>query len=254
MMHVMHWTTTLVLSLALLGASQTVADEWNRESFDQKNFVSIFDGKSLDGWHVSAKSGHSRASKHKSGGRWVVENGAIVGCQDTPGNGGLILTDQKYTDFEVVLEMNNDFGPDSGLFLRSTEDGKAYQYLVDYHKNGSIAGVYGEGLTGKIYQRNFHLQDDPTQIEPYESPFSLPVSPEAWPKFWKHGQWHQFRARIVGNPPKITTWIDGVRFMEFEDTEKRHPDSGSIALQVHGGGDTTGQYVRYRKVSIQELK
>ena len=41
----------------------------------------------------------------------------------------------------------------------------------------------------------------------------------------------------MGNPPKITTWINGVRFMEFEDNEKRHPDAGGIALQVHGGGD-----------------
>ena len=25
---------------------------------------------------------------------------------------------EKYGDFEIALEMNNDFGPDSGLFLR----------------------------------------------------------------------------------------------------------------------------------------
>ena len=32
---------------------------------DDKGFVAIFDGKTLDGWHVSAKTGHSGASKHK---------------------------------------------------------------------------------------------------------------------------------------------------------------------------------------------
>src|ERR1041384_5682457 len=88
-------------------------------------YVSIFDGKSLKGWHVSAKSGHSRASKNKTGGNWRVEDGAITGSQDIPGNGGLVITDKQYGDFEVVLEMRNDFGPDSGLFLRSTEEGKA---------------------------------------------------------------------------------------------------------------------------------
>jgi hypothetical protein len=51
---------------------------------------------------------------------------------DVPGNGGLLLTDEPYVEFEVELEMNNDFGPDSGLFLRSTPDGKCYQALVDY--------------------------------------------------------------------------------------------------------------------------
>src|SRR5438093_2180182 len=100
-------------------------------------FAVIFEGKTLAGWHVSAKTGHSRASGHKSGGRWVVENGAMVGSQDTPGNGGIIITDEQFKDFEVVLEMNNDFGPDSGLFLRSTQEGTAYQAMIDYHANGN---------------------------------------------------------------------------------------------------------------------
>ena len=39
----------------------------------------------------SAQTGHSRASGHKSGGRWVVHGGAIVGSQDIPGNGGIGL-------------------------------------------------------------------------------------------------------------------------------------------------------------------
>ena len=94
-------------------------------------FENIFDGKTLEGWHVSAKTGHSRASQNKSGGKWVVEDGAIVGTQDIPGNGGIIITDDKFGDFEISLEMNNDFGPDSGLFLRGTEDGKAYQAMID---------------------------------------------------------------------------------------------------------------------------
>src|SRR5687767_5025706 len=53
----------------------------------EEEFMPLFDGKSLDGWHVSSKTGHSRASKNMSGGKWVVENGAMVGSQDIPGNG-----------------------------------------------------------------------------------------------------------------------------------------------------------------------
>ena len=94
---------------------------------EQEGWIELFDGKTLKGWHVSSKTGHSRASQNTSGGKWVVENGAIVGSQDIPGNGGIVITDEQFGDFEVVLEMNNDFGPDSGLFLRSTEDGKAWQ-------------------------------------------------------------------------------------------------------------------------------
>ena len=41
--------------------------------------------------------------------------------------------------------------------------------------------------------------------------------------------------------------------MEVKEAEKRHPDSGKIALQVHGGGDFTKQYVRYRAIRVKRL-
>jgi len=113
----------------------------------EAGFVTIFDGKSLKGWTISAKTGHSSASKHKSGGKWVVEDNAIIGSQDVPGNGGIIITDKEYGDFEVALEMKNDFGPDSGLFLRSNDTGKAYQAMIDYHSGGNLMGIYGEGFS-----------------------------------------------------------------------------------------------------------
>ncbi len=244
-------TALLLLPAVTLVA---LADLPKPETFDETGFVTIFDGKSLDGWHVSAKSGHSRTSKNQSGGKWEVKDGAIVGTQDVPGNGGIVITDKKYTDFEVALEMNNDDGPDSGLFLRSTEDGKCYQAMIDYHKGGNLMGVYGEGIGGKPHVRNFNFTTDVTAIQVAEyKPFPCPVSAEDWPKFWKHGEWNELRARIVGNPPRITTWIKGVKFMDFTDTEKRLGDSGGIALQVHGGGDWTKHAVRYRKVRVKEL-
>jgi hypothetical protein len=243
----------VLLWLATLPTALRAAD-YQREKFNDEGFVSIFDGRSLDGWHVSAQTGHSRASQNKSGGRWVVEDGAIVGSQDIPGNGGIVITDKQYGNFEVALEMNNDFVPDSGLFLRSTERGQAYQYMIDYHAGGNLAGIYGEGLPGGLHQRNFSFLDKVTEIKQDECPFPLPVSPAEWPGFWKHGQWNELRARIEGNPPKIVTWINGVRFMELTDTEKRLGDRGGIALQVHGGGgDLTKQFVRYRNVRVKSL-
>ena len=58
------------------------------------------------------------------------------------------------------------------------------------------------------------------------------------------------RARISGNPPRVETWINGVKFMDWTDTEKRLPDKGSIGVQVHGGGNLTGQFVRYRNIRV----
>jgi hypothetical protein len=215
-------------------------------------FVSIFDGKTLDGWHVSAKTGHSQASNHQSGGRWVVEDGAIVGSQDIVGNGGIVITDEAYGDFEVALEMNNDFGPDSGLFLRSTEDGKAYQAMIDYHGRGNLMGIYGEGLGG-FGASTYNFDGSPDRIRVKSGVTNFPVLAESWRHFWRHGQWNELRARIVGNPPTITTWINGVQIMEWTDQEKRHPDKGGIALQVHGGGDLTKQFVRYRNVRVKSI-
>ncbi|MCP5523165.1 MAG: DUF1080 domain-containing protein [Verrucomicrobiales bacterium] len=112
------------------------------QELPEPGFVPIFDGKTLNGWHVSARTGHSRASQNKTGGRWVVEEGAIVGSQDIPGNGGLIITDGQYGDFEVKLEMKNDFGPDSGLFrVASARVQRRFLRL----RGGMMTGGRGEG-------------------------------------------------------------------------------------------------------------
>jgi hypothetical protein len=224
-----------------------------KKTQDKDGYVSIFDGNSLKGWHVSAQSGHSSKSKHKSGGRWVVEDGMIVGTQDIPGNGGLIITDKKYKDFEIVLEMKNDFGPDSGLFMRSSEKGEAYQAMIDYYKGGNLMGLYGEALKPNFHIRNFSFLDSPEKIKEETADFKLPVSPKEWPSFWKHGEWNELKARIVGQPPHITTWIKGVKFMDWTDPMKRHQDEGGIALQVHGGGDHTREFVRYRNIRVKVL-
>ncbi len=240
-----------ILPFVLLGAIPFVLPT---SAAPRAKFERIFDGKTLTGWHVSSQTGHSRASGNKSGGKWVVENGAIVGCQDIPANGGIVLTDRQYGDFEVELEMNNDYGPDSGLFLRSNEKGQAYQAMIDYHGGGNLMGIYGEGLSGGIHVRNFDLLDSPDQIQvKTDAPYPCPVTAEGWKKLWKPGKWNRLRARIVGNPPHIQTWINDVKIMEFTDGEKRHPDTGSIALQVHGGGDFTKQFVRYRKIRVKDL-
>jgi hypothetical protein len=213
---------TLLLASSLMAAHSRA---------DEAGWESLFDGGSLTGWHVSAKTGHSRTSGNTSGGRWVVEDGAVVGSQDMPGNGGIVLTDREFGDFEVVVEMRNDFGPDSGLFLRSTEDGKAYQAMIDYHAGGNLMGIYGEGLGGKPHIRNYNFE--------------------------RHGQWNELRARIVGGEkPTITTWINGVKISEWTETEARHPPRGRIALQIHGGGspqDYAGTFVRYRGMRVREI-
>jgi hypothetical protein len=94
--------------------------------------VSLFDSQTLTGWKPTGKSPHSRASGNKTGGKWRAEDGTVVGSQDTPNNGGLLITEEQFGDVEVTLEMRNDFGPDSGLFMRCTEDGGWHRIAVKY--------------------------------------------------------------------------------------------------------------------------
>jgi hypothetical protein len=243
----------LLLVLAL------VSPAWAAEP-KEPGFVPIFDGQTLKGWHANSQTGHSKRSAHTSGGRWVVEDGVIVGSQDMPGNGGLLVTDKLYGDYEIVLEMNNDFGPDSGLFLRCTDNGSAYQAMIDYYKGGNLMGLYGEAdLKANPAVRNFSFLDTPdkikviTEVKGVPVPTPLPMTADEWSKFWQHGPWNQLRARIVRNPPHITTWIKDVKIMDWTETEKRHPDKGTIGLQMHGGGNFTKQFVRYRNIEIKVL-
>jgi hypothetical protein len=251
-------------------------DEQNKDKMDevkpgQAGFVTIFDGRSMTGWTVSAKSRHSATSGNKTGGNWQIRDGALVANQDTPGNGGLFITDRKYGDFEVVLDMRNDFGMDSGIYLRSTDTGMAYQIMIDYRRWGALGGVYGENMKPGFNVAPFNFVDAPDRIfATGHAP--MPVLPAAWPSFWRHGHWNEFRARIVGNPAHVTTWINGVQFLDWTDTMPRLAD-GFLALQVHGGlervqgkdwvgvdGSTGGEtdytkrFVRYRNIRIKELR
>jgi hypothetical protein len=151
----------------------------------------------------------------------------------------LLVSDASWGDFELVLEVLPEWGLDSGVFLRSTEDGSAYQAMIDYYPGGTIGGIYGEGLPGTLDIRAFRFG-----ASPGDGPGALP---------WRAGEWNELRLSIAGQPPRITTWLNGALVVDFADTEERHAASGHIALQVHGGGDTTGHAVRFRNIRLRPL-
>jgi hypothetical protein len=108
-----------------------------------EGFTPIFNGKDLTGWHVS------RSNIHGTTPDFHVLHGVLVGTQRPLGSGGILITDRKYRDFELYMEVNPDWGCDSGLFFRATETGVAYQVTLDYLPTGIIGNVNGEnGLQG----------------------------------------------------------------------------------------------------------
>ena len=191
-------------------------------------FTPIFNEKDITGWHVSETNHHGNSKG------WTVENGILTGAQDRPGHGGILVTDKSYKNYEIYLEVNADWGCDGGLFLRSTEAGEAYQVMIDYLPGGSVGGVYGEGLK---------------DVASFAAP--------GWQQYWKKGEWNTIRARIEGDIPHITVWMNGTRITNWTDTANHLPGGvvdGHIALQVHMGNRwVEGGKHRFRNIAIHEL-
>ena len=196
-------------------------------------FTPIFNGRNLDGWHVSKTNHHGTTPDYR------VLHGVIVGTQQPRGKGGILLTDKKYRDVEVYMEIKPDWGCDSGLFLRSSEAGEAYQVTLDYLPGGSMGGIYGERLTG--VRGGGRVED--------------------WQKAWKREQWNSIRARIEGDVPHITVWINDQLITDFTDTANHAANGasdGMLAIQMHYTDEKTNRWVdagfwRWRVIAVKEL-
>jgi len=242
------------------------------------DWIELFDGRTLTGWHTNpAKIGHG------TGGIWRAEHGSITGEQDPPGsgNGGILLTDRKFGNFELLIDMRPDWGVCSGLFLRSNDKGQCLQMMVDYHDAGNVGHLYGEG-TGGFNTRTFDINGrykkdaDKSLVgittDKHQTAKSVGLisscTPDEWVKAWKINDWNTAKIRIVGDDPRITTWINKQKVCEFDgastSNEKYRQDrqkiletigtEGSIAVQVHGGtGWPKGARCRWKNIRIKPL-
>src|SRR5881394_3633082 len=93
----MQTRTSLILVLAVATTTLHAAD--------QKGWVTLFDGKNLDGW--------TDASGKKPGAGWIIQGGTMV--RKTAA--GDIWTKQRYGDFVLELEFKTQ--GNSGVFIRT---------------------------------------------------------------------------------------------------------------------------------------
>jgi len=218
----------LTLLLCVLAACAAIAAQ---QSAIPAGFTSIFNGRNIAGWHISMTNHHGDTKS------WRIIDGALTGQQDKPGNGGILLTDERYRDFEVSLEVKPVFGCDGGLFLRSNENGQAYQVMLDYLEGGAVGGIYGERLEGVETGRGATAD---------------------WHEVWKKDDWNHLRARIEGEIPHIQVWLNGTKITDFRDTAN-HSAGGSadgmIAVQVHGGTPRWKErgFQRFRNIAVKRL-
>jgi 3-keto-disaccharide hydrolase len=237
-------------------------------------WIELFDGKSLAGWHKNPmKIGHG------TGGNWQVESGAITGEQDPPGsgNGGILLTDRKFGDFELSIDLKPDWGICSGLFVRANDRGQGLQMMVDYHDAGNVGQIYGEGVGGfntRTFDINGKLDADKKLIgyttdkhkTAAEAGLLEACTPDQWIAAWKINDWNTARVLCTGKNARLTTWINGQKICEFDgasSTATRYDKDkvaeqlgaeGSIVVQVHGGKNwPTGGKCRWKYIRIKPL-
>lgn len=204
-----------------------------------EGFTSVFNGMDLAGWHLS------RTSHQGTTGDFFVEDGAIILKQNPYGQGGVLLSDKKYSDFELYVEVKIDSFCNGGIFLRSTESGQAYQ--VELAVPGANGDLFGERLNISIPGKASYIRD-----------------------VWKPGDWNSFRIRMTGEVPRIVLWVNGSLMWDVQQPKNDFiagATEGMIGFQSHwsalylpvpGGFNMPGAWRpgaahRFRNIRIKDL-
>ena len=216
-----------LVALFSICLSLAVSDLKAQDETDLTGFVDIFDGKTLDGW--------AKLTSYNDHGQWEIIDGAIAGDQWPEGEGGLLVTEKQYTDFEIYAEVKTTYPQDSGLFLRVQPNVLSYQITIDHRPEGEIGAVYiplGGGFAQHCY---------------------LGFS------YWDPFDYNKMRVKIESQPPRIQVWLNGHLINDYQgalgkDGNPVVPHSGVIGIQVHPGENwRKGSKVLFRKIAVKEL-
>jgi hypothetical protein len=211
---------TTAAALLLVGLSAVAA----AAADDEKGFVSLFDGKTLNGWkQLGGKA------------KYAAEDGVLVGSSVPNTSNSFLCTEKNYGDFILEMEFKVDPGLNSGVQVRSESrpDYKkgqvhGYQVEIDPSARAWSGGIYDEGRRGWL---NNLEKNEPAR------------------KAFKAKEWNKFRIECRGD--SIKTWLNGVPAADLKDSMTK---SGFIGLQVHGvGKKEEPMYVRWRNIRLKDL-
>jgi len=194
----------LILGTFVLGIGRlAVADE----------FVRLFDGKTLDGWHTAP------------GGNWDVQDGAIVGTSpQTESRHGMLLSDKKYGDFILRLKFKSLKG-NSGLYFRAERVDSpvtVHGFQAEIAPSGPVGGLYETGGRAWVAQPDAELVK----------------------RCFKPGDWNEMTVTALGRD--ITVQLNGTTTAELKNDPGRL--EGYFGLQLHGGNE---MHVEFKDIEIQ---
>jgi hypothetical protein len=192
----------------------------------ETGFVSLFDGKTLNGWTLLGKEGEG----------YLVAGGVLI-CP--PGGGGNLFAGKEYGNFILRFEFKLLEGSNNGLAIRSPL------------KTGSVAY---EGMELQIIDDNAERYKD---IQPWQKHGSLyHVFPAKTGHLRKPGQWNQQEVTVQGRLVKVVlnghTILDAnLDAVADQEILAKHPGlqrkSGHIGFLGHD------EPIEFRNIRIREL-
>lgn len=201
-------------------------------------WILLFDGKTTEGWHTFGKEGIGDA--------WQVEDGALVFDKSNGAQGGDIITDGEFEDFDLRLEWKISPCGNSGIMFNVVESDQ-YQYPW---QTGPEMQVLDNSChpDAKIHT---HRAGDLYDMIACKEETVRPA-----------GAWNEARIRIKDGKTKF--WLNGkkvVKFKMFTDEWQEmianskfkemkgfgQSRRGHIALQDHG------DKVWFRNIMIKPL-
>lgn len=206
------------------------------------DFVSIFDGTSLDGWRAPDMS------------YWRVEDGAITAesteAHPCETNQYLVWQGGDVADFELKAKFRLAHNEgNSGIQFRSAireSDGMGIGYQADILPGGPWCGALADEYTGRepLMVPNGHKtvvdKDGTRTCTPAGEPVSLRAP----------GEWNDYEIRAVGHHIVLT--INGNVSAEFKDYDEKEFDaSGILALQLRSGPPMK---VQFKDIYLKQLK
>jgi hypothetical protein len=231
----------ILLALALASANAFAAQSIpviEKPADPDAGFVSIFDGKTLDGWDGDPKY-------------WRVENGCLVG-EITPEtiiqrNTFIIWRGGAPRDFELKVEYRVSDRGNSGINYRSIQLPDAKWSLAGYQADIDNGGRW----IGQNYEergRTFlAFRGQMVRVNETAKPELLAALADAdtLKSFIKPGDWNEYHLIVRGN---ILTHIinDHVMSIVIDDDAQHRRLDGLIGVQVHVGPPMKIEYRHFR--------